>query len=295
MFGKKDAKPDTRTEKQKEADLQKAVTEADKLTSGKEASPKKIQKKLASIKSTYRLTSLELVNAGGIKFHIEGVINPKNKAPDHELVASIEELVANAPPEAKAGLIAAVNAAQDAQKKSMEVYTIITGGAPQPIEAHEPKTAAVAVPDTGPPVITVSGWGSLTKWQKREVAAKMGVPPEQNEPLVKAYFEAHKDEFKALGYGPLGHFGDPTGPTKKTPTQGPEPGKHHLSHAEKQAEAISGAKAIGVSRAVCRKDCYPYFFALAKIKGTTFTIADPDGTYIFYPGGPIKFLPHAKK
>ena len=122
----------------------------------------------------------------------------------------------------------------------------------------------------------------------------MGASATQNEAAVRAYYEAHKQEFAEMGYAPLGHFGDPVRPTKKNPKQKPEPGKHHLSHAEKQAEAVSGGRAIGVSRPVCGKDCYPYFFALAKIKGQTFTIADPDGTYVFYPGGPIKFLPHKK-
>ncbi|MCA1612879.1 MAG: HNH endonuclease [Acidobacteria bacterium] len=92
LFKKKDKK-DTRTDAQKQADLNKAMAEAQGLLGDKKKSVAKIKRKLSSIKSKYKMTSLELVvdskddkKATG---HIQGVINPASSSPP----ATLEELV----------------------------------------------------------------------------------------------------------------------------------------------------------------------------------------------------------
>lgn len=213
-------------------------------------------------------------------------MNPKNATPPRKLVSSIEELVAIASSQTRSSLIMAVKSAQDSQKKAMIVQDIIKkGGGRRIVKSHAQRTASVALTDSAL-TITVSGWGKLTKRQKQAVARAYGVEPQRDIDKVKQFYEAHKEEFAQQGFGdegyaPIGQMSDPKD----------EPGKHHLSHAEKQAAAISGATALGVSKKVCKRDCRPYFYALAKIMGLAYTIADPEGTYIFYPTGTINFLP----
>jgi Novel toxin 15/Domain of unknown function (DUF4157) len=85
LFGKKDAKPDERTPAQKQADLDKAITEADKYLEDDDLDPADVSKKLAAIKATYRLTSLTLVMDEQSVLeetdHVEGEVNPKKKTP----------------------------------------------------------------------------------------------------------------------------------------------------------------------------------------------------------------------
>lgn len=80
LFGKKD-KPDERTDAQKEADLNKAVADAEKALDKKGATPKTVEKDLLGIKTKYRLTSIVLVkeSSDGSKEtdHVVAEINPK--------------------------------------------------------------------------------------------------------------------------------------------------------------------------------------------------------------------------
>jgi hypothetical protein len=78
--GNKDGKPDERTKEEKEADLGKAMTEAQAYLdgfSGKKVDKKAIQPKLNSIKNTYRLKSLEPLEKGKY-WGIHGEVNPKD-------------------------------------------------------------------------------------------------------------------------------------------------------------------------------------------------------------------------
>lgn len=279
---------DERTYSQKQKDLERALSEADNLMQQEGATPDSVREKLPAIELKYRLVSLTLLRDGD-KYYVKGEINPKNTTPPRQLVASIEELVADAPPEVRGHLIAAVKSAQDSLQKAMIVEDIIKkGGGSMVVKRHKRRTGAVTQTDTGL-TVTVSGFGQLTNRQKEAVAKAMGVELSRNVEVVQAFYESHKEEFAkhgfGTGYAPIGHMSDPKA----------EPGKHHLSHAEKQAEAISGATALGVSKAMCTRDCRPYFYALAKIKQQAYTIADPEGTYIFYPSGLINFLPHSEK
>lgn len=79
-FGKDNKdKPDERTDQEKQADLHKAVEEADKLMGQKDATPDSVKAKLPTIQSKYRLTSLEIVKDNESKYHAEAKINPEIK------------------------------------------------------------------------------------------------------------------------------------------------------------------------------------------------------------------------
>jgi hypothetical protein len=83
LFGKKDAKPDDRTPEQKQADLNKGISEGESLLRKEEDSPDDVRHALVGIKAKYRLESLEVVterqNEEGETDHIEGSVNPKGK------------------------------------------------------------------------------------------------------------------------------------------------------------------------------------------------------------------------
>jgi hypothetical protein len=83
--GKKDAKPDTRTDKQKEADVGKAISEADALLANESLFPEDVGKKLPAIKLKYKLTELTLSTDAKTEEdetdHVEGAASPKQKGP----------------------------------------------------------------------------------------------------------------------------------------------------------------------------------------------------------------------
>jgi hypothetical protein len=94
LFSGKPAAPDTRTEAQKKQDLDRAMAEAQGLTGDKKKSFSKIKKKLAAIKSKFKMTSLDLIvdsqSKDKVTGHFTGSINPTaTGAP-----ATLEELVA---------------------------------------------------------------------------------------------------------------------------------------------------------------------------------------------------------
>lgn len=61
LFGKKDGKPEERTQEQKKADLAKGIGEAQKFLEDKKLSSEEVKKKLPAIKSKYKITIFELV------------------------------------------------------------------------------------------------------------------------------------------------------------------------------------------------------------------------------------------
>jgi hypothetical protein len=83
LFGKKDAKPDERTDAQKQTDLNAAIAEAQAAQRVPDASDADIKKKLQSIKTKYKMVSLDLVidaqDESNETVHVEGEINPKAK------------------------------------------------------------------------------------------------------------------------------------------------------------------------------------------------------------------------
>jgi hypothetical protein len=86
LFGKGDKK-DERTDKQKQEDLEKALTEADSLLQDEQTPLGRLKKKLASIKATHKMTSLEFViisediTEGRENVQTVGEINPRGSRP----------------------------------------------------------------------------------------------------------------------------------------------------------------------------------------------------------------------
>ncbi|MCP2729206.1 eCIS core domain-containing protein [Limnofasciculus baicalensis] len=85
-----EGKPDERTKDEKEADLKKALGEADTLLKGQNLSSDEVKKHLPDIKLKYDLTSLELVvdkeSSKTETVHIKGVINPEGETPKRDLM-----------------------------------------------------------------------------------------------------------------------------------------------------------------------------------------------------------------
>jgi hypothetical protein len=89
VFGKKDAKgkPDERTDAQKQADLDKAIAEAEALMETVGAEVPDVQAKLPAIAAKYRLTELKLVKDSDVDYHVEGAVNPTKKSKKEKLAA----------------------------------------------------------------------------------------------------------------------------------------------------------------------------------------------------------------
>jgi hypothetical protein len=83
LFGKKEEKPDMRTEAQRQADLGKAMAEGEALLRNDNDSPDDVRHALVGIKAKYRVDSLELVTESqsdeGETDHIEGSMSPPRK------------------------------------------------------------------------------------------------------------------------------------------------------------------------------------------------------------------------
>jgi hypothetical protein len=92
----KDGKPDQRTEKQKKADLNKALAQADQLLKDDKISSEQVKKRLPGIKSKYKMTFLELIvdSKGDAKeiVHVEGIINPRGSTAKRRKVDYSEAL-----------------------------------------------------------------------------------------------------------------------------------------------------------------------------------------------------------
>ena len=86
-FGKEDKK-DERTDEQKQADLDKAATEADACLADEDKSVEDVTAALAGIKSKYRMTRLDLVTDSSqdqeATYHIHAEINPTKNKPGHK-------------------------------------------------------------------------------------------------------------------------------------------------------------------------------------------------------------------
>jgi hypothetical protein len=80
-------KKDERTDAEKQADLEKGVSEADALLADENKSPKDVKAALAAIKSKYKMVRLDLVTDSSNEEddeetdHIEGEVNPKKAKP----------------------------------------------------------------------------------------------------------------------------------------------------------------------------------------------------------------------
>ncbi len=77
--------PDERTEREKRADLENALDEAEQVLKAGGATPESVREKLPSIRSKYRLTSLQLERVKEGKYQVKGKINPGDKTDEVKL------------------------------------------------------------------------------------------------------------------------------------------------------------------------------------------------------------------
>jgi len=255
------------------------VVAAENLTKQKDATPDTVKVGLPAIQSKYRLNSIALEKDSDHKYYVEAQINPKEKKqmPELEVVANIEDFVKCAEPAIAKELMDSVKTAKSSQKKAQEVYEILKSGKLVKPKMNAQKTIAVSE-DTA----ALSGWGSLNLKWKKAISEKIGLSLEQDESKVREYYENHKQEFAQYGYQTKDWALDPED----------DLGKHYRSHAEKQISVIKPSFSIGVSRSVCKEDCYPYLHALAQVRKQNLVVADPDGVWVFYTNGEVKFAYH---
>ncbi|MEC4886084.1 MAG: hypothetical protein SAL70_32925 [Scytonema sp. PMC 1070.18] len=194
-----------------------------------------------------------------------------------EVVANIQDFVSNLDSVVATQIIIDIDRANNFQKNAEEIYFILTSGRLVKPKMSHRKTVAVSNN-----VATISGWDSLNiKW-KRTIKQNNGISLEQDESKVKEYYQNFQTEFNRYGYQIKVWNLDPKD----------DLGKHYRSHAEKQISVIQSDNSIGVSRGMCEEDCYPYFCALAQIRQQNIIIADPNGIWLFYSHGQVKFLYH---
>jgi hypothetical protein len=192
-----------------------------------------------------------------------------------EVVANIQDFVSNLESLIAAQIMADIDRANNFQKTASEIYFILTSG--RLIKPKMSNRKTIAVSDN---VATVSGWDSLNiKW-KQAIKQNNAMSLQQDESKVKEYYENFKTEFNRYGYQTKAWELDPSY----------DLGKHYRSHAEKQISVIQPDNSIGVSRGMCESDCYPYFYALAQLRQQNIMIADPNGIWLFYSHGQVKFV-----
>jgi hypothetical protein len=94
--GKKDEKPDERTPAQKQADLDKAMVEADAALNDEEADIATINKRLKQIKDKYKLVRLELVKDASTENsetdHVVGEVNPTKVSKPKNFLTKMTEV-----------------------------------------------------------------------------------------------------------------------------------------------------------------------------------------------------------
>jgi hypothetical protein len=195
--------------------------------------------------------------------------------PDVEVVVNIQDLVFNLEPVFAIQIMTDIERANYFQKNAEELYSILTSGGLVKPKMSNRKT--IAVSDN---IATVSGWDSLNSKWKQAIKNNKGISLEQDESKVKEYYQNFITEFHRYGYHVKVWELDPKDDT----------GKHYRSHAEKQISVIQPNSSIGVSRGMCEEDCYPYFYALAQIRKQNMIIADPNGIWVFYSHGQVKFV-----
>lgn len=116
IFAKDKDQADERTDAQKQADLGKALKEAEALQRKAGAKETEIRQGLPSIKSRYKMTTLDLVvdskGGGKEKIHIKGKINPEGDSPvtevTEDVMVDVKADVAAAPEQVDSGTLSAL-------------------------------------------------------------------------------------------------------------------------------------------------------------------------------------------
>ncbi|WP_176582510.1 DNA/RNA non-specific endonuclease, partial [Calidithermus terrae] len=96
---------DHRTRAQKEADVGKAVADADKLLLADEATEQGIRSGLPAIKQRYKLSSISLVKEPDGAYHVTAVINPTARTPSRKLHTDFYPVSMDAEPNDKGILV----------------------------------------------------------------------------------------------------------------------------------------------------------------------------------------------
>jgi hypothetical protein len=321
LFGGGGAKgADTRTPQQKDADLRRALADANRLMEERKTKPSKIRSKLSSIKSRYRLTKLTLDDAGENKFRFHAEINPAAYGP-HKKIHDLDAITQGASADAKKRLKAHVDSAANEQEELEKLRKALADKTDLP----KRKTIAQSLGETIPGVIvtpggdvTISGWGPLETARIKLVKGR-GLVLSQNVFEVHRFIKENAAGLATLDYEPRPFFLDLRGidPVTGEPTG---KGSYYESHAEKQAlvpildklakmvkkagklkgpppRAGEGVIVSGaVSRDVCAADCFPFMRAAARLTRATIVLADPQGVWIFQPNGKVALkLPDPKK
>ena len=84
--GQGNSRPDNRTERQKIADLEKAVADSENVMNEDSATPYSVNAKLPNIRSNYRLSSLRLHRVRGNIYFVRAIINPQKDSKQKPLV-----------------------------------------------------------------------------------------------------------------------------------------------------------------------------------------------------------------
>ena len=278
LFSKgKDGKPDTRTDAEKKRDLHAAIVEGGAQAKAKPEDLKGLKAKLASLVKKYKLTSLTVVDDGGVEHHLKGAVNPEETG-DKFSAEDLEALLAPIPAAAREDVRKAVLSAVDKQARVQQIYqTAKSKGIITPN-----KTLSLA------DEVTISGWGKLNNALRKLVEGE-DLALSQN---VADVFNFIKNNASNLGYTPKQFFFDPSW----------APGGYYMSHAEKQAfigalsklrtkigdETQKVVHSVGVTRPVCPADCFPFFQAVSQMDSRTIVLADPKVLWIFASGQVIK-------
>jgi hypothetical protein len=272
--------PDNRSPQQKLADLKQGVAEGTALLQPGKTKSTDVSKQLAAIQKKYRLTSLAVVTVakdGGQKSHVHGAVNPEYDGAEID-DATLEQLLAKFPAAAQPLVQQAVVSATDKLKLATDIYK--EGVAKGAIGAR--KTIALSE------FLTMSGWGQSKQILKVLKTAK-GLTIEEKS--VETY------QFVTNNAGTLGSYS----PKPFIFDYSKTPGTYYLSHAEKQALIATlqsmdqqvvemkkkGVLSLGVSRAMCPQDCFPFFVAIAPKIGQTIVLADPNYVWTFSAGGEV--------
>jgi hypothetical protein len=95
LFAKAFGKKDERTEEQKQADLQKAMTDAEAVKTKPDATEASIKKELPAIQKKYQLVSLELVvdseDPTSETIHISGSMSPPRSGPSSKIKKQVKK------------------------------------------------------------------------------------------------------------------------------------------------------------------------------------------------------------
>jgi hypothetical protein len=301
--GRDAAGPDERTPAQKEAALRTGLTEATNVLRDPNTKPRAVARALDAIKRRHRLTQLTTARDGADRVHAHGAVNPEANGPVVVENIELDELLKNAPPEARTRLENAVKSASNLAVKAQELKQLLVDNAGL---RPEQNVAATSI-ETSPVFdAAISGYGPVSRAERFQ-AESIGIDARASDAIVNRFVQHNEAALKKLGYTAQPHKWDLTVVNPEGQTES-IPGSYHLSHAEKQAlvlllrdfiARVNAAKqakqktplrevfAVGVTQAPCPGDCVPFFAAAAKLSRRAIVLGDSGGVTIFLASGKV--------